>query len=306
MQLSNYIEQDFLNTNIDMNFDVTIINPPYSNGMHNKFFIRAFDALNEGGHMKCIHPSNYALTKSERIDQHEGRVREIVQDHESTIEFIDGNPHFKNAHFFGPLCITTVVKTKNKAITVKNTHISKPDEVIYDISKIYIHGQLDVVNSIIEKVKFKNLESFHTKNTKFDKSGPFFLKIPGVCGHPMKDGKANPDFSCLVYKRDQNDYSSIFTNDFSELPNERGLNVLSEEHAKNAFSFMKEKFTRFMLSTEKIGQNVWSGTMLKAIPYLDFSRSWTSSEIYEFFNLTIEEVNLIETYIEDYYESDFD
>lgn len=286
--------------------DAATINPPYSNGMHNKFFIQTFEALKEGGVMVCIHPSNYALTKSERIDQFEGRVREIVQDYESTIEFIDGNPHFKNAHFFGPLCITTVIKRKNKVITVKNTHLSKPDEVVYDISKIYIHGQLDLVNSIIEKVKSKNLENFHTKSTKFDKSGPYFLKLPGVCGHPMKDGKANPDFSCLVYKQDQGDYTSIFTDDFSTLQNGRGLNILSEEHAINAFSVMKEKFTRFMMSTEKIGQNVWSGTMLKAIPYLDFSKNWTSSEIYEFFSLTSDEINLIENYIEDYYESDFE
>lgn len=289
-----------------MKFDVGIINPPYSNGMHNKFFIRTFEALNDGGTMTCIHPSNYALTKSERIDQYESRVREIVQDYESTIEFIDGNPHFKNAHFFGPLCITTVTKNKYKPITIKNTHLSKPNNIISNIEDVYVHGDLELVKSIVTKVKSKGLDTFHSKNTKFITSGPMFLQLPGVCGHPMKDGKANPDFSCLVYKKDQSDYNSILTTEFKDLKNGRGLNVLSDKHAKNAFDYMKQKFTRFMLSTEKNGQNVWSGTMLKAIPYLDFSKPWSSSEIYQFFNLSKKEISLIETYIEDYYDIDFE
>lgn len=285
--------------------DVAIINPPYLDGMHNKFFIQTFETLKDEGIMTCVHPSNYALTKSKRINRFEYKVREIVQNYESTIEFIDGNSYFKNAHFFGPLCITTVIKKKNTAITVKNTHLSKQDEVIHDINKIYIHGQLHLVNSIVEKVKSKHLDSFHTKNTKFDKSGPCFLKLPTIIGHSMKNGKPNPDFSCLIYKQDQYSYTSIFRDDFAALQKGRGLNILNKEYAINAFSFMKEKFCRFMLSTEKTGPNVWNGTSLKAIPYLDFSRNWTSSEIYEFFNLTIEEIGLIETYIEDYYESDF-
>jgi len=288
-----------------MQFDVIVGNPPYSNGMHNKFFIRTFESLKDGGTMTYIHPSNYALTKSERIDQYESRVREIVQNYESTIEFIDGNPHFKNAHFFGPLCITTVTKNKHNNIIVKNTHLSKPDDIVKNIEDVYVHGDLKLVKSIVNKVKSKGLDNFHNKNTKFITSGPMFLQLPGVCGHPMKDGKPNPDFSCLVYKKDQNNYTSILTTEFKNLKNGRGLNVLNDKHAKNAFNYMKQKFTRFMLSTEKNGQNVWSGTILKAVPYLDFSRSWDSSKIYEFFNLSEEEVNLIETYIEDYYDIDF-
>ena len=300
------LNESFLENSMKNKVKAVTINPPYSNGMHNKFFAMAFEALEDGGVMTCIHPSNYALTKSERIDQYESRVRSIVQEYESTIEFIDGNPHFKNAHFFGPLCITTVVKKKDKKILVKNTHLNKDDVIVNDINDVYIHGDLALVKSIVDKVLSKGLENFHTRNTKFDKSGPLFLQLPGVCGHPMKEGKTNPDFSCIVYKKDQNNYKSILTNDFNSLPNGRGLNVNSEEEAKNAFDVMKIKFTRFMLSTEKIGQNVWSGTMLKAIPYLDFSISWTPESVYKFFNLSEQEIELIETYIENYYDSDFE
>jgi hypothetical protein len=44
---------------------------------------------------------------------------------------------------------------------------------------------------------------------------------------------------------------------------------------------------------------------LKIVPYLDFSKSWDSSELYNYFELSPSEIQFVESYIGNWYDFEF-
>jgi site-specific DNA-methyltransferase (adenine-specific) len=71
------------------------------------------------------------------------------------------------------------------------------------------------------------------------------------------------------------------------------LYVSNKNEAENLISYMNTEFCNFFLSLRKNTQNM-NPTTLKWIPKVDFSKSWTDAELYIHFNLTQDEINLIE------------
>jgi site-specific DNA-methyltransferase (adenine-specific) len=66
----------------------------------------------------------------------------------------------------------------------------------------------------------------------------------------------------------------------------------SEEEAKSLLSYMDTKFCNFLLSLRKNTQNMKPDT-LKWIPLVPFDREWTDDKLFEYFNLSEDEINLI-------------
>lgn len=57
---------------------------------------------------------------------------------------------------------------------------------------------------------------------------------------------------------------------------------------------MKCKLPNFMLSLRKISQHISESTC-KWIPLIPFDREWTNKQIYEYFKLTQDEIEIIES-----------
>jgi len=72
--------------------------------------------------------------------------------------------------------------------------------------------------------------------------------------------------------------------------------VSSKKEAENLVTYMNTKFCNFMLSLRKNTQNMKPDTC-KWIPLIDLSKSWTDEELYKEFNLTQEEIEIIESSI---------
>ncbi|MBO4826517.1 MAG: Eco57I restriction-modification methylase domain-containing protein [Prevotella sp.] len=70
----------------------------------------------------------------------------------------------------------------------------------------------------------------------------------------------------------------------------------SETIAKNALSYMKTKFFRFLVLLIKNTQNAMSGVYRYA-PLQDFTRPWTDADLYAKYGLTDEEIQFIESMI---------
>ena len=70
------------------------------------------------------------------------------------------------------------------------------------------------------------------------------------------------------------------------------------------FEYFKTKFVRFSISIYKLNQNLHRGELM-AVPYMDFSKEWTDEKLFDYFELTQEERDFINTYIQNWYERDF-
>jgi site-specific DNA-methyltransferase (adenine-specific) len=68
--------------------------------------------------------------------------------------------------------------------------------------------------------------------------------------------------------------------------------VSSEKEAESLLSYMKSKLCNFMLSLRKISQDINESTC-KWIPLPTLDKVWTDEEVYKFFKLTKEDINLI-------------
>lgn len=68
---------------------------------------------------------------------------------------------------------------------------------------------------------------------------------------------------------------------------------LDEHKTNNLALFLKTKFARYLHSLAKSSQDATSKTY-RFVPLMDFSKRWDGQSLYEFFNLSNEEVSLIE------------
>ncbi|MBQ8330246.1 MAG: Eco57I restriction-modification methylase domain-containing protein [Lachnospiraceae bacterium] len=71
---------------------------------------------------------------------------------------------------------------------------------------------------------------------------------------------------------------------------------LNEESANNLSRYLRTKFARFLLSLAKISQH-GTGKTYRFVPVVDFSEEWTDEKLYAKYNLTQEEIDLIESSI---------
>lgn len=289
--------------------DLILINPPYKRGLHIKIFNKAFDELEIGGTMICIHPSTQILNDSSSKEVI--KFRQILQNNETNITFVNGNKIF-DAGFFTPLSITRVKKTKSNKIVVLNKFFDENNietSIYENINDIFIH-QSPLFLSILKLIKNKMKKPIGDYLFRNGFLGTHYLNITTVSGHPPKFGTntIHPDFYQLIYKADENNFNKLLTTkpagrkENGGIYNEIGFNSLNE--AKNGFEYLKTKFVRFCLAFVKTGQNL-NTSDIKYIPYMDFTKSWNDETLFKYFGLNKQEINFINEYIPNWYEKDF-
>ena len=70
----------------------------------------------------------------------------------------------------------------------------------------------------------------------------------------------------------------------------------SKAQAQRVASYLRTRFVRYLVSTILLTQNV-TKSMFEFVPLLDFSKEWLDQDLFQKFNLTIEEQGLISSSI---------
>lgn len=286
--------------------DFIIINPPYKRGMHASIFNKSFEQLNDGGTIVCIHPSTYFLNGKYASSKEVQKLKDIVSNYKSTLNFFDGNSKF-DINQETPLSITIVKKIKDKSVKVINNHIKNGDTLIYDdINKIYIHGN-NIVLSIIDKIKSKISISLNERLFREGYISNYYLEINKIATGVPQNGNPSGKWQCLISKKYEKYFSDMITttpcgkSDNGGIVNEIGFDTMEE--LKKGHSYLTTKFARFCLSLRKTGRDL-NSTDLIYVPYMDFSQEWTDEKLFEHFDLDTEEREFINTYIQNWYDRD--
>jgi hypothetical protein len=294
--------------------DFIIINPPYKGGLHIEIFNEAFERLNDGGTIICIHPATpFINRKPTKDDTKTARIKEIVSTYKTRLTLVDGNKLF-DAGFFVPLSITHVEKVLDENIEVIYSHNDSTNKEIkvYDtLDNIFIHGN-DIVLSIRDKIFSKMDESLETGLYRNGKVSTKYYALCRYSGHPPKKEQTtvNPDFYQLVYKTNEHDYSSLLLDKARNRSEQRGGNqfndyaLRSTDDVHHFHNYILTKFARFAVSINKISATL-DCKELSSVPRMDFSQEWTDEKLFDYFELTQEERNFINEYIPDWYGRDF-
>lgn len=150
---------------------------------------------------------------------------------------------------------------------------------------------------------FPGNESLYTKDKKNNDIKVYVSKAKGfemwvnktlICEDKLNGYK--------VFTPSANGNNPKFGNKILGKPNEVAsksymvLLVNSESEGNSLISYMNTKFCNFFLSLRKTTQNMKPDT-LRWIPLVPFDREWTDNELYRYFNLNQDEINLIENKI---------
>ena len=286
------------------NKDFIVINPPYKGGLHIEIFNKAFEELNDGGTLICLHPSTpFINRKPTKDDGKTQKIKEIVSKYKTRLTLINGHNIF-DAMFWNPLSVTRVEKILDTKIEVVYSHIDSTNKevIVYDkLDDIFIHGN-DLVIQIYNKIKNKINKTINSNLTRNGHLDNYYLQIIGIGGNRPIKGTPHPDFNCIISKKYENNFDDIITKTF-EKGDSNYLGFESIDFAKNGFEYLKTKFSRFCVSLYKMNQHLDRGE-LEIVPYMDFSQEWTDKKLFDYFELTQEEREFINTYIQNWYERD--
>jgi hypothetical protein len=284
-------------------FDVVLGNPPYKNGLHHKFIVKGFELLNENGSVLILHPSTaFVNKKNVSKDNVEHNLIEIVNTNKTTLIFLRASDYFSDIFLYVPLSITLILKSNCDEILLSNKFIENHiTQTLNNVNEIYIHGTPLIV-SILNKINSKHLPNVYDSLFP-NKNGDLFIKLPRFSGHkPIKD-KLNPDFYTIIIKKYENDFNGMIVNGMSN-----DLDILlplsTDTNCVNYINYLMTKFARFSLSINKINQNL-AHKEYQSIPMVDENILWTDEMLFDYFELTEEERNYINTFIPNYYQRDF-
>ena len=301
-----YIGINDLENNKNMKFDVVVGNPPYQNGKDKQFYqqfvIKAFEIAPI---VAMVTPSGWvsASGKNKKF------FNTVIGNRLTSYKFL-GDTAF-DAQIITVYFICNRLTPHNSAV-VNGCEVSDVNVLSFlpaggiNESKLVQKIQSSGVNGpIIAKIG-----TLYRKDTVFDELGIKCIASAGreggdydwnyvsnihltngqIKGHGLHKvvfsgftsiGKlgavkyAGPDYACGA--------QCLF------------IEVPSEQCANNLIAYLNSKIFKFCIKVLKSAVCSNSRNMLKSLPAIDFTRAWTDAELYAHFNLTQDEIDLIES-----------
>lgn len=275
---------------LNMKFDYVVGNPPYDGvaALHQKFFVKAFNLINETGTVAFIQPATpYFNKKNVRKKAADLEMIQIIKDHAQTVQFCDEKV-FEGADVGTKLAITVASKKHNNGrIKVQYMNGTKIVSNLDGINQLQVLPEIYFsIRTKFEKVCGAN-GSFLSVVNKEDKNKAYLAKIRG-------NVNGNPDFYTLVPNKAYRDkHFTCGNHDF-------GIPLVNPDHLDNFYDYCETFFARFALAMLKMNVQNARGE-LAFIPLMDFSRTYTETELFDMAGFTTEERDIIMNTLPDYH-----
>ena len=302
----NIVKQDFLNTNINMKFDVIVGNPPYQHPTNKRwklwvsFIEKASECVSNGGSISMVTPIAWLNSKGKELEH----AKSILTNMNLINVKTDVNNYFKVGENIGYFHVINSKPSSNVII----------DDVVMDINNL----PKTKVQLITEKVTSSFVQNIYEDSKSVLTSKKNDLNS-GVCS-PIKDDvytiKVQHTGSCVLYYKNNDKFNNymghnviINMSGYYYKPGKnyiyyekdaiagRGCQQLTfqtEQDCYNAINILTCKLFRFIVDFNKT-----SGFNFQSFSYLpkitdDLMSLQNDQQIYQYFNLTQEEIDYIE------------
>lgn len=283
------------------NFDIILANPPYDNGLHEKFDAKFFDICK--GQICWVSPLNFLLGKKQNK-----RITDQLDKYIVDIEQINGNEYF-DAAIGGVIGITYVDMRED---TYHNSsYITFDGKKYNECSQITKFSNDDLLMEFFNKVRPDKLS---------DNLHMHILREPGTKGFPSCPIENNPNPNWWVYaisalrgNKGKSDFYTIISNQIKERQSHAGLyknidkSIINyyvpfntENELKNFWNYIQTDFIRICLWFIKTSMNLDKGE-LKYIPWQDFTQEWNDEKLFKIYNISENEIKRIYEILPNYY-----
>jgi DNA gyrase/topoisomerase IV subunit B len=266
-------------------------NPPYKgqSRVHQQFFNRAVDLIDEGGQVAFLQPATVYFNKKEDTDNHSQLMRDNIKRYKTATTFI--NPRvFDNAVITNDLSITILTKIDSNEEIESVTYVSGAQ---YNNVKLENVTKTEMNPFIYEKVAHK-YKSYINNNGSILDIATWKPNTPKVKIAYIR-GNNNLDWFTFI----PNDDIIRITNDGYGIPTNNSI-----DNTHNIVYNLKLKSMRFGLSLYKFSSDLHGGAM-QGVPLIDLSKKHTDVEVYDLLGITDDEQREINRVIPEYYDKKY-
>lgn len=313
----NVITQDFLEWDPKgMKFDLVMGNPPYQHPGDSKgqkmwcrFIKKMADQVTQDGYLVMITPTSWV--KGGNNDGKWGVLKNLFAEKQLVLAVMDR----VNSFFLG-------IGVEIGWWVMKNAPNSQPSKFVlsdgiferYLSENTILSTDGRISNSIVNKVLVENREKFiihyfGNKGITKDESDKPTTEFPyphWVMGSDQtndlciryKKSTLRTDLACkkIVFPISNRYWNPYYDNQGVSVMSQGFVVVLSDDDNKDgAYSVFYSKLFKYLCFNLQIAKNGFMKTnMVRALPKLDLTRTWTDEELYAHFGLTDEEIRYIE------------
>ena len=292
---------------IDMpKFDYIVQNPPYSGDLHLEFLKMGMNMLNDKGQMVIIEPATFLISPHNVKRYNE--IKDSINGNVKSVTIASLNSKF-NTGLYVPFSIMHIDKSSNHdKIFFTCYDDGKFVNSLYDCNLI---GDNNIIESIKDKIANGCKETCNdyifNSGSIYNDNVAFLRYTKQFTLHPYKTESVDAIYddvndmtfnqSYMVYGAHKYDnvpvrqseikdnWKCIYCDKFDNFED-------NKRFLENFVDFIHHtKFAHYIGIMSIIHQSNYT---LKFVPYLDFSHKWTDEMLYKFFDLSDDEIELIE------------
>lgn len=283
-----------------MHFDLTISNPPYTKGLD----IDIHKSLSRiSKRIVFVHPSTYLI--SHKRSSFQKQMKRIDVSKFDSVHLFWGNALF-NIQLYVPVVVSRWDSTKdNTKVMVQDdaythcTYLANYDEV-HHYGMDYPRFLEWVNENLMPMVRKAGSIGGHGE---YEVTEDFGFKMSTMRGHPpLEDGDCalKPDFYTILPASEEAVKANFCSKGDADASYKRMFSFKTELERQNFLTYLKSKAVRFALSIFKFSNMLMRGE-LTYIPWMDFTRTWTDSDLRQSWNIDDDLWAFIDKHIPNYY-----
>lgn len=265
-------------------FDVVVGNPPYNNDIYLDFVTLA----------KAIQTQNVCMITPAKWQAKGGPKNEAFR--RDVFPFMDKIIYYPNAEDVFDITsiggITIELLSKNVIPVKKVDLISEHENSIYDTEQInFYHERKTFYNSKIEAIVQK-VQGDKLSEHMFCKTNTGGMMV--IQQHLVDDKRHQNSFGGYVT-------TPLYVTEWGEVPQNKFILYTGDSSHCNSFkSYINTKFVRFLIALGLCASSINNKETWRFVPDPGaFDHIFTDQELYKKYNLTDEEINIIESVIKE-------
>ena len=265
----------------NMKFSTITINPPYNGkaALHQQFFNKCYDLLEDGGVMAAIQPATTYFNKKTNQKDAVDVMQEIIKTNPCEVE-IENPEIFENAGIQNDLSITYLTKSKKTNSTI--------DKITYKNGKTYTNVPLEDISmtqvdpNVYAGIRTKYENYIKKKGNLEDKISKVDGVLKASLGKIRGTRPTDDDFYTFIPLRgNRAGYGSSTSSTF-------GVKINSKKEVDFVYDYLESYIARFGLALLKFSQNT-ANKEFALVPLVTFDKKYSDADLCELLGITASE-----------------